>query len=399
MVEGDETESGPTRRDYVKYGGAVISGGLLAGCGSSGGSESTPTGTTDVGTTVETPYAVTMEPTGTVEFEAVPETWLAFLSTYGDMGIALGQADGLQGLWNPEDVPVEFYDALPGIDVDLSAVTGITGENGLDKETLYALDSDLHLVDPNWLEFIADNWDGDDTAEIVEEVSPFLGNYIRRRGDNWHDYKYYSLYEAFEKVAAAFKQRRRYEAIESVHEQMQSTISERLPAMADRPTVGLLSVNSDFEKGTFYAYPVQQGNNHKQYRDLQMRGAFDEHIEGGYAKWDYEQLLAVDPDALVFQYGFTHVTTEEFATRMETMREDPLGSQLSAVENDRLYRGGTSYQGPVVNFFQTEAAAKQFYPEVFGEWPGYDGDSYPDFEADEQLFDHQRVADVVNGNI
>jgi iron complex transport system substrate-binding protein len=405
MADENSSRDGPTRREYVKYGGAVVSGGLIAGCASSGGdSESTPTETdADVSpepqTTVRTPYSVKMEPMGTVEYDAVPETWLSFLSTYGDMGIALGQANGLQGLWNPEDIPTEFYDALPGVDVDLSDV-GTVGSDNFDKETLFALDCDLHLVDPNWIELIADGWEKADTEEISQQVGPFLGNYIRRRGDDWHDYRYYSLYEAFEIVADAFKQRRRFEALRSVHEQMQSTISERLPDTDERPTVGLLSVNSDFEKGSFYVYPVQKGNNHKQYRDLEMRGAFDEHIEGSYAKWDYEQLLEVDPDALVFQYGFTHVNTGEFAARMEKMREDPVGGKLSAVQNDRLYRGGTSYQGPVVNLFQTEAAAKQFYPDAFGEWPGYTSDdSYPGFEADEQLFDRQRVADIINGNI
>jgi hypothetical protein len=88
-----------------------------------------------------------------------------------------------------------------------------------------------------------------------------------------------------------------------------------------------------------------------------MRGAFDDVIEGGYAEWDYEQILDVDPDALLFQYGFSHVTSEEFERRMDAIREDPVGQQLTAVRNDRLYRGGTSYQGPLINLFQTEAAS------------------------------------------
>jgi iron complex transport system substrate-binding protein len=126
-----------------------------------------------------------------------------------------------------------------------------------------------------------------------------------------------------------------------------------------------------------------------------MRGAFDDVIEGSYAEWDYEQLLAVDPDALLFQYGFSHVSTEEFERQMDAMREDPVGQQLSAVRNDRLYRGGTSYQGPIINLFQTEAAAKQFYPETFGAWHGLE--TFAD--ADERLFDYGRVADIVNGDI
>ncbi|GGN09377.1 hypothetical protein GCM10009021_06150 [Halarchaeum nitratireducens] len=150
-------------------------------------------------------------------------------------------------------------------------------------------------------------------------------------------------------------------------------------------------MNSDFENGSFWAYPIQAGNNHKQYRDLGIRDAFDGHIDGGYANWDYEQLLSVDPDAIVFQYGLTHVSTAEFEAEIERMRDDPVGGQLRAVQNDRLYRGGGSYQGPIVNLFQTEATARQFYPDAFGEWNGLDtlaSDSLT-------LFDRQRVADIV----
>ncbi|VTT86250.1 ferrichrome transport system substrate-binding protein [Halorubrum sp. DM2] len=44
-------------------------------------------------------------------------------------------------------------------------------------------------------------------------------------------------------------------------------------------------------------------------------------------------------------------------------------------------------------------AAKELYPERFGQWPSYDGGRYPDFSPEEQLFDHQRVADIINGDI
>ncbi len=413
MSDDGTRDQASTRREYVKYGGAVLGGGLLAGCVGGGGSDgeqdpSTATETAASGSTgtdssgTETPtdtasgsYSVTMEPMGEVTFDAVPETWLSFLSTYGDMGIALGQLDGLEGLWNPEDVPAEFYDYLPGVDVSLDDVTAVAGEDGVDKEIFYELDCDLHLIDPKWLEFIGDNWGSGDTEEIAQQVGPFLGNYVRRRGDDWHDYRYYDLYEAFEIVADAFRERERYEALRSVHDEMLSTVRSSLPATEERPSVGLLSVNSDFQEGAFWVYPIQDGNNHKQYRDLEMRDAFAEHIDGSYAKWDYEQLLEVDPDAMVFQYGFSHVSASEFESRMDAMREHSVGGQLSAVRDGRLYRGGASYQGPIVNLFQTEAAAKQFYPGAFGEWRGLD--TFAD--ESEALFDRQRVADVVAGDL
>jgi iron complex transport system substrate-binding protein len=401
-MSDDDTSSieTPTRREYVTYGGVVASGGLLAGCAGSSDGGSTPDATETESrtptpaTTEDTGYSVTMEPMGTVEFEEPPETWMAFLSTYGDMGVALGKADGLRGLWDPETMPTTFYDALPGVDVSFADVTPIAGTGEFDKEVLYELDCDVHLLDPNWLGVLADDWSGDDAEEIATRVGPFLGNYIRRRGDDWHDYRYYTLYEAFEIVARAFDETERYEAFAAIHDEMLATVDESLPPTEDRPTVGLVSVNSDFEAGSFYVYPVQDGNNHKQYRDLEMRGAFDDHIEGSYAEWDYEQLLEVDPDAIAFQYGFSHVSAAEFDSRLEAMREDPIGGRLSAVRNDRLYRGGGSYQGPVINLFQTEAAARQFHPDVFGEWNGTET-----LRADSlELFDRRRVADIIDGD-
>lgn len=392
-----------TRRDYMKYGGTIVGGGLLAGClGGNTESDNTTSSDTDEATSTDgetesedSSDSVTMEPMGTIAFDKQPETWLAFLSTYGDMGIALGKADGLRGLWDPETMPSEFYDALPGVDVSFEDVTPIAENGEFDKEIFYELDCDVHLVDPNWLGVLNDNWTDDDIEEISSQVGPFLGNYIRRRGDEWHDYRYYSLYEAFEIVAEAFDETERYEALATVHDEMQASIDDSLPPTEDRPTVGLVSVNSDFEAGSFYAYPVQEGNNHRQYRDLEMRGAFDDHIERSNAEWDYEQLLEVDPDAIVFQYGFSHVSEAEFESRLNTMREDLVGRQLAAVQTDRLYRGGGSYQGPIVNLFQTEAAARQFYPEVFGEWNGVETLG----EETLTLFDRQQVADIINDDV
>jgi iron complex transport system substrate-binding protein len=44
--------------------------------------------------------------------------------------------------------------------------------------------------------------------------------------------------------------------------------------------------------------------------------------------------------------------------------------------------------------FQTEMVAKQLYPEEFGEWRGL-GET----PEDEQLFDRQRISDIVNEDI
>ncbi|MDQ2074661.1 hypothetical protein RBH20_19210 [Haloarcula sp. H-GB4] len=84
-----------------------------------------------------------------------------------------------------------------------------------------------------------------------------------------------------------------------------------------------------------------------------------------------------------------------FESGVEQLRDDPVGSQLTAVDEDRLYRGGTEYQGPIINLFQTEAAAKQLYPDQFGAWNGL-GEPLPEAE---RLFDYQRVADAINGRV
>jgi iron complex transport system substrate-binding protein len=386
MSRDDMNWNTPTRRDTLRYGGAVAVGGLLAGCTGSDDPKSEPT------ETEPSEYTVSMAPMGEVTFDSVPEDWMAYFSTYGDMAIALGQLDGLGGLIFTDNWPMEFFDALPDVEVSFEDIPQLMSESGIDKESFYEMDCDVHLFDPNFIKLLDDNWADEDFEEVAENIGPIFGNSIRRRGDDWHDYQYYSLYGAFEKTAEVFQEQKRFEAFETLHDELQSELQSELPPEDQRPTVGLLSINSDFENGSFYAYPVHDGNGHKQYQDLGMRGAFDEAIDGSYAQWDYEQLLEVDPDILLFQYGFSHAADEEFETRMERMRADSVGQKLSAVQNDRLYRGGTSYQGPIINLFQTEIVAKQFYPETFGEWHGIGN-----VPEDEQLFDRQRVADIING--
>jgi iron complex transport system substrate-binding protein len=379
----------PTRRATLKYGGTLAATLGLAGCTSLSGEQA------ETATETPSPYSVEMAPMGTVEFDSVPESWMAYFSTYGDMGIALGQAQNLEALVFTENWPAALYDSLPGVDVPLEETRQLMGESGIDKEVFYELDCDVHLFDPNFIQVLDDTWTDEDFEEIATNIGPIVGNQIRRRGDDWHDYEYYTLYEAFEIIAAVFQERARYEAIKEIHDEFIQSLQADLPPQADRPEIGLVSVNSDFQEGSFWVYPIgEEGNGKKQYRELGINDAFVDEIEGGYAQWDYEQLLDVDPDVLVFTFGFSHVTQAEFEERVEEMREDPVGGQLSAVRNGRVYRGGTSYQGPVLNLLQTEAAAKQFYPDQFGEWDGIETLSEP--EA--QLFDHQRLADIINGD-
>jgi iron complex transport system substrate-binding protein len=78
------------------------------------------------------------------------------------------------------------------------------------------------------------------------------------------------------------------------------------------------------------------------------------------------------------------------------MENDDIGSQLTAVQEGRVLPGPTAEQGPLVNAFQTELTARLFYPEEFGE---LDLEAPLDVAEENQLFDRQRAADIINGDI
>ncbi|QFU84829.1 ABC transporter substrate-binding protein [Natronorubrum aibiense] len=382
-----ETTRTPTRRDTIKYGGAVVSGGLLAGC--VGDSESAPAATD--GTTEGGPYTVSMEPVGEVTFESVPETWVAYTGGYADMAVALGQADGITGIGHAPRYYTSVYDELPGVSVDREQLEA--NPEVRTKEQFYELDSDVHLYDPemliNWFD-----WDQSDIDEIARNVGPFVGNLIFRRSDNWHsDYRYYTLYEAFEKVAEVFQQRDRFEAFAEFHDEFIADIQTQLPAPDQRPNV-FLTFEGSTEPEAFSPYRlVDKGTSKKQWLDLGvgdvLAGTDIENLSTTIrGKLDYEHLLEVDPDVILIR-GHERKSASEFRdTVLAYMEDHPVGGKLRAVENGRVYRGGYLYQGPIQNLFLTERAAKQMYPDVFG-----------DVTSDTELFDRERVADIINGEI
>ena len=400
MADDTAEREAPTRREYLTYGGAAVSG-LLAGCTGRDGSGATPTAAaSDAGTPTETgtettatgdgSYAVTMEPVGTVEFESVPERWAAYDGGYADMAVALGRADGLTGVGGADRYYTDVYDELPGVEFDRGAVEAHPEVRT--KEEFYELDNDVHLYDPqmlvNWFD-----WDEQDVEEIASNVAPFVGNLIFRRSDEWHDYRYYTLYEAFEKVAAVFRERERYEAFAELHDEFLAEIRGRLPAADDRPNV-LLTYDETLEPDAFSPYRlVDRGTSKKQWRDLGVADALagtdiDNLSTTNRGKLDYENLLEIDPDVILLR-GHERRTAEEFRdTVLAYMRDHPVGGELRAVRNGRVYRGGYLHQGPIHNLFLTERAAKQLYPNVFG-----------DVTGDAELFDRRRVADIVNGKI
>jgi iron complex transport system substrate-binding protein len=407
-----------TRRGVLTAGGLALAGGL-AGCagsdgsgGSTTGGEQTTAATTESGASATTAaettgtteggsdgaYTVSMEPMGEMEFQDVPEEWVAYKTGYGDMGIALGMADGLVGIDRPgESLSIlneRFYSQLPGVEIDTDGITSIRSDDSIGKEVFYEIDADLHLMDPN-LPLVYFDWEKSDVEEVAENVAPFFGNFIRReRRDRWgEEYQFYSLYEAFEKVAEVFGRTDRYEAMAAVHDGMRSRIEESLPADSERPSVALLNGGSDPSKGKFYAMdPTAAGYEMKQYRDLGIENEFRNVETGEFGLVDWETMLEVDPEIIVFHWGVTYPTEEFEEQYVEPMRSDDVGQQLTAVREGNIYPGGTAEQGPVVNLFQTEMLARQQYPEAFGEFTGFETPEDP-------LFDRKRVADIVSGDL
>ncbi|WP_436926918.1 ABC transporter substrate-binding protein [Halosimplex amylolyticum] len=408
MVRDADTAGGPTRREFVTYGSAIVGCGALAGCAAEDGStdaadtagsgangrtetESDPAGDatpTAAATESATPYSVTMAPVGEVTFDAVPEQWIAYCGEYADMGVALGRADGMTGIGGADRYYTGVYDELPGVDVDRERLERYPQVRT--KEQFYELENDVHVYDPgmliNWFD-----WDQSDVDEIADNVGPFVGNLIFRRSDEWHDYRYYSLYEAFEKVGTVFQERERFEAFRELHDEFIADLQTQLPPADERPNV-FLTFEGTNEPETFSPYRLNdRGTSKKQWRDLgvadALAGTGVENLSTeNRGELDYENLLEIDPDVLLIRGHERKSATAFRDTVVAFMEDHPVGSELTAVQNGRVYRGGYLHQGPIHNLFLTERAAKQLYPDTFGE-----------VTEDTELFDRQRVADVVTG--
>ncbi|WP_435361662.1 ABC transporter substrate-binding protein [Haloarchaeobius sp. DFWS5] len=412
----NSTES--TRRAYLRYGGAALTAGLLAGC--TGGSDtnstqsavgtdgSTATGepseggeSTDSGESTETPdgpYTVSMAPMGEVEFEEAPETVFTRLTHLADMAFALGRGNSINamhapeyydGLWN------EFVTRLPGVTLDWQ---GLYSSWETSKEKLYELDSDIHLADPSSVSALG-KWNQQDLDEVEQNIGPWFGNsYSAGRSkppEGWRDqYEYYTLWEQFEKVAQAFREEARYEALTEVRNGMVDTIESKLPAESDRPS-SVMIASTDIE--SIYVYRLDEpGFRTAHTRPLGVVEAFGDDVES-QTTVDFETMLEADPE-VIFLFAGMHPTVNMADVRQK-LQDDPVAREITAVQNDRVYAQGARYQGPILNLFQIEMTAKQLHPEQFGEWPEYETGPYPEISKEEQLFDRQRVADVINGNV
>ena len=418
----------PTRRDLISYGGAVAGAGLIAGCLGGGSSDPGSDGSDGTdgsggaesegsdGADGEEPdgadggsagsYSVEMAPVGEVALDAVPEDVMVYSLLYADMAVAFGHGDAVNSLGFDADAGGNTLDAyyaeLDGVEFDREGIrqlnTGSGGGISVDRELLYELDSDLHLADP-CLFVSFDGWSQDDVAEIRDRVAPWFGNVYSRRNSEPPEpcrdgYEYYTLWEIAERVAGVFREESAYEALATVHDDLLETVQADLPPAEERPTVGTLI----YMDGTYYPSRSDRpgfANAHVRPFDVtDAFGAADVTYETAY---DHEQLLEVDPDVILHQYGVE--SYYDVAGIREELADHPVAGELSAIENDRFYPSGNPVQGPIMNLFQIEMTAKQLFPERFGEWPAYDlGDGYPEIPAEERLFDRDRVAEIVAGD-
>jgi len=400
------------RRSFMRSGAALTTIGL-AGCtgedspetstggrgdGTSGTPTDTPTATntatptasetetvteTATATASETPYSVSMEPVGEVTFESVPETWVANNGSWADMGVALG-LEPPEGVWLPSRYHTQYYDEIPGVSVEREEIAKLWGDSGVGKEQFYEFEADVHVIDPNFLINRSKSWEQGDIDEISEGVAPFFGNSIFSGGYEWHDeYEYYSLYEAFEKLAQAFRRTERYAAFESLHEEFQSNVADVVPSEGERPSVAIFWAGGN-EPEEFSPYLIHEGTSFKQWRDLEVRDALAntdvKDFHSSRARVGFETLLEIDPQIVLFR-GHENQTREEFQSTVVAYMEDhDVASGLAAVQNGDVYRGGPLYQGPITNLVVTERATKQVY------------------DVEETLFDRERVSDIVHGD-
>ncbi|WP_144906174.1 ABC transporter substrate-binding protein [Halobellus captivus] len=397
-------DNGISRRDVLQYGTGITTAGLLAGClggGSDGSTESAagsadgesttgPSGTgsetsesTEADSTAEsTSYSVEIEPVGEVSFAEVPETWVANNGSWADMGIALGQ-EPPKGVWLPSRYHTHYYDRIPGVSVEGDAIEQLWGDGGVGKEQFYELDADVHVFDPNFLRNRGE-WSQDDIDRLETQLGPIFGNSIFSRTYAWHDdYRYYTLYEAFEKLAEVFQERERFEAFEAVHDDFQSTLTSIVPARGERPSAAVVWGGGD-EPESFYPYVQSEGTSFKHLNDLEVGDALAEtdvkDFHSSRGAIDYETLLDVDPEVLLVR-GQEAKTAEEFRdTVLAFMESHDVASELTAVGNGDVYRAGPLYQGPITNLVVTERLARTLY------------------DVDEELFDGERVAEIVNGD-
>jgi len=398
----------PTRRETIKGGGALIGGGLLAGCtgGSDGGGANGSSGSNGSGGENATggdggvSYEVCMKPNPCTTFERVPETFATYHTAWSEIAFVLtGQEP--EGMAYPEFYPTEFYDGLPGIEIDVESVTKIvTEEDVFSKELFYEVSPDVFLIDHNIAKHYGE-WDDDDISEIENNIAPLCGSYGMRPWPEYDEgYPFYTLYELLGKASEVFKvEKERFEPLQTVYDDLVNQVQSE----AEPRTIGYM--NGDPKEKTFYAHvPGQPGYQGEVQRHLNLEDAFRGKYPSGENSFevDYEAILEADPDIILIKSGMISYDSYGYDTFQDYVADiaaDEVGGQLTAVQENRVYAGGPIEHGPVQSLFIHEAVAKQMYPEKFGEFTFETRNSLADIPEEEQMFDRQRVADIINGGV
>ncbi|EMA51675.1 ferrichrome-binding protein [Halococcus morrhuae DSM 1307] len=399
----ERTDANPTRRGVIKGGSAMLAGGMLAGCTGNGAQSGVNnSSSTDSTTSNGGSYTVGMAPMGDVSFEGAPESLFVVFSQYADMAVALGHGDAVNAIYSPElsgDIMGSYCARLDGVSPGWKELPDPLAD-GLSKEKLYELDSDVHFLDPAYVS-TQQNWKQADIDEIATNVGPWFGNFYSGTHDeppkSYRDsYQYYSLWDLFGKVARVLQERDRYRKLERMHSNVLSTIRSKLPPKGERPTAVRVTLNDD--NSAFYTYHLNRpGYWLADTRPLGARDAFAEKDWSSlWGEVGYEAMLEADPDVILHLWSMS--SKHDLSDVRKRITNKPAGRDLAAVRNDRVYPAGMRYQGPIMNLFQLEMTAKQLYPERFGEWPDYtSGDPYPEIPADERLFDRQKLAAIIDG--
>lgn len=336
-------------------------------------------------------YTVSMSPVGDVRFDRVPQRAVTLDAHYEDILTALDRESRLVATGYQGNYYDGFYAQIPGLEVSLDRAALPQIGVGLDKETLYALKADVHHIDPKRL-LRMNGWGPEDIEEIARNVGPFFGNRFSRENAAPDDepYTFYTTWALSERVGAVYRRAAPIVALQAIYDEMVARLQAKLPPVEARPKVGLVM----YGNGRFTPFALsREGFATAQYRALGAQDAFAEILEQTYGDGgrvgpglDMEGLLAIDPDVLIMPFAIYESSKARFEG-LTALKDDPLGSRLKAMAAGHVYPGGTPLQGPIYLLFQTEMAAKQIYPELFGAFRP-DG-IYP---PGEQLFDRQAVA-------
>src|SRR6056297_2658039 len=157
-----------TRRNVLRTSGVIAGVSAMAGCigdTGNGGNNGNGNGTGSGGS----PGSLSMPPVGAVEFDGVPETWVANNGSWADMGVALG-LEPPKAVWLANRYHTHYYDDVDGVSVDGSDVASLYQNGGVSFERFLQLDADVHVMDPNFLQNRFSGWTDEDVADLESRV-------------------------------------------------------------------------------------------------------------------------------------------------------------------------------------------------------------------------------------